>query len=90
MKLRRKEKINLSYLEKRLKENGGKWLGFKTGRNNTIVVRIRRNAQKYFYLIVDKYIGENKAVVRDAYGKEKGVAIRFDNDSFFLEPGLKI
>ena len=88
--LQRKDKKNLAYLEKRLKENGGKWLGFKTGKNNTIIVRIRRNARKYFYLIVDKYIGENKVVVQDTYSKEKGVAIRFDNDSFSLEPGLKI
>lgn len=85
MKNKRK---NLAYLKERLIDNGGKWMGFKIGKNNAIVVRIRRTAQKYFYLIVDEYIGENKIIVRDAFGKEKGVAIRFDRESFSLEPYL--
>ena len=78
----------LSYLKKRLKDNGGKWLGFKIGKQGEVVVRIRRNAHKCFYLIVDEYLGENKIIVRDALGKEKGVAIRFNKDSFSLEPHL--
>lgn len=85
MKNKRK---NLAYLKERLRENGGKWLGFKSGRENVVMVRVRRSAQKYFYLIVDEYIGENKIIVRDAFGKEKGVAIRFDRESFSLEPHL--
>ena len=71
-------------LHKRLEENGGKWLGFKIGTDGEIVVRVRRNAHKFFYLVVEEYIGENKVIVRDAVGKEKGVAIRFDNASFSL------
>ena len=81
-----KGKIN--YLKQRLKDNGGKWLGFKTGKNNEIVIRIRRNSRKHFYLILDRYIAENKVIVRDVKGKEYGVAIRFDKDSFSLEPKL--
>ena len=81
-------KREMKYLRERLKDNGGKWLGFKIGKNDEIVVRIRRSARKYFYLIVDEFIGENKVIVRDARGREQGVAIRFDNDSFSLEPVL--
>jgi hypothetical protein len=79
----------LSNLKERLKENGGKWFGFKLGNNDEIIVRIRRSADKHFYLIVDEYIGENKIIVRDAEQKEKGVAIRFNRDCFELEPKLK-
>jgi len=79
---------DLAYLKERLRENGGKWLGFKSGRGDVVMVRIRRSAQKFFYLIVDEYIGENKIIVRDAFDKEKGVAIRFDKESFSLEPYL--
>lgn len=81
-------KDEINYLKDRLKDNGGKWLGYKFGRNNEIVVRIRRSGRRYFYLIVDEYIGENKVIVRDAKNKEQGVAIRFDRDSFTLEPIL--
>lgn len=84
-----KQKIKKSYLRKRLEENNDKWMGFKIGKNNEIVVRIRRNNGKHFYLIVDKYIRENKITVRDSLGKEKGVAIRFARNSFCLEPDLK-
>ena len=87
-KLMENRNNNLPYLKKRLKDNGGKWLGFKTGTHNNVVVRIRRNARKYFYLVVDRYIAENKIIVKDARGKEGGVAIRFDSDSFSLEPHL--
>lgn len=78
----------MSYLKKRLEENGGKWLGFKSGREGEVMVRIRRSASKYFYLIVEEFIGENKVLVKDGLGKEKGIAIRFDKDSFSLEPNL--
>jgi len=81
-------KDKTSYLRERLKDNGGKWLGFKFGRNNELMVRIRRTTRRHFYLIVDRYIGENKVVVRDTCGKEYGVAIRFDKDNFSLEPIL--
>ena len=78
-----------SYLKKRLEENGGKWLGFKIGKNNKIVVRIRRKNGKHFYLKVKKYIGESKVIISDPLGKEKGIAIRFNKDSFSLAPNLK-
>ncbi len=83
-----KRKNTISYLKTRLKDNGGKWLGSKFGNNDEVVVRIRRNSGKHFYLIVEKFIAENKVMVRDARGKEHGVAIRFDKDSFALEPDL--
>ena len=79
---------NRIYLRERLEDNGGKWLGFKFGGSNEIVVRIRRRAHKFFYLVVDKYIGENQVTVKDALGKERGVAIRFDDNSFSPEPNL--
>jgi len=81
-------KDNFKYLAERLKDNGDKWLGFKTGRNNEVVVRIRRATNKYFYLPVREYLSENKVVVSDKLGKEKGVAIRFNKDCFSLEPDL--
>lgn len=76
------------YLKQKLESHGGKWLGFKLGKNDEILVRIRRTARKYFYLIVGKYIAENKVIVRDSRGKECGIAIRFDKDSFSLAPIL--
>ncbi|MDP2950951.1 MAG: hypothetical protein Q8N55_01055 [bacterium] len=81
-------KDNLIYLKERLKDNGGKWLGFKTGSGGEVVVRIRRAANKYFYLPVREYLSENKVVVSDKFGKEKGAAIRFNKDCFSLEPWL--
>ena len=76
------------YLKERLKENGGKWLGFKTGEEDRVVVRIRRTSCKYFYLPVQKYLAENKVIVSDKIGKESGVAIRFNKNCFSLEPDL--
>ncbi len=81
-------KNNLIYLKERLKDNGGKWLGFKTGSGGEVVVRIRRVNGKYFYLIVKKYIAQNKIIVSDKFGEERGVAIRFNKDCFSLEPNL--
>lgn len=82
-------KKKMKYLMERLKDNGGKWLGFRIGKNNEILVRIRRNAHKYFFLVVDEFIGENKIIIKDTLRKkEKGVAIRFNKDSFSLEPVL--
>lgn len=80
--------MNKLELEKRLIDNGGYWLGFKIGRENDIIVRVRRNAHKYFYLVVDEVFSENKITVRDVYSKEKGIAIRFNNESFALAPEL--
>lgn len=76
------------YLRKRLEDNNGKWMGFKIGENNKLIVRIRRNARKHFYVTVDKYLGENKIMVHDAFGSEKGIAIRFNKHCFSLEPQL--
>lgn len=78
----------INYLKQKLKENGGKWLGFKIGKNNEVIVRIRRSNRKHFYLTVDKYIADNKVIVKDIQGKEHGVEIRFNRDSFSLEPTL--
>jgi hypothetical protein len=75
----------MSYLKGRLADNGGKWLGFKTGKDDAVVVRIRRSAKKYFYLVVDEYDSEDRVRVSDRRRGEHGVAVRFDNDSFVLE-----
>ena len=83
----RAQKGNL-YLRKRLEDNNDKWMGFKIGVNNKIIVRIRRNSRKHFYVRVDKYLGDNKVMVHDALGIEKGTAIRFNKHSFSLEPQL--
>ena len=82
-------KNKIKDLKKRLEDNGGKWLGFKIGKGDEVVVRVRRKAGKHFYLVVKKYLAENKVIVEDAFGKESGVAIRFNRDSFSLEPILK-
>lgn len=78
----------ITHLKERLADNGGKWLGFKTGKDGAVVVRIRRSARRYFYLVVDEYYSGDKVQVRDARRGECGVAIRFDNDSFMLESHL--
>ena len=64
-------------------------MGFKLGKNDEIIVRIRRNNRKHFYLIVDEYLADNKIIIRDPRGKEQGVAIRFNRDCFELEPSFK-
>ncbi|MCG2689972.1 hypothetical protein L6252_01700, partial [Candidatus Parcubacteria bacterium] len=65
-----------------------KWLGFKTGKEGEVVVRIRRSSNRYFYLPVREYLSEDKIIVSDKFGKEKGTAIRFNKDCFSLEPSL--
>lgn len=82
------KKRGMEHLKGRLADNGGKWLGFKTGKDGAVVVRIRRSARRYFYLVVDECSSDDIVQVHDARRDERGVAIRFDNDSFMLEPHL--
>lgn len=74
----------MTHLKDRLADNGGKWLGFKTGKDGAVMVRIRRSAKKYFYLVVDDYYSEDRVHVCDGRRGERGIAIRYDNDSFAL------
>ncbi|MHA1747459.1 MAG: hypothetical protein ACTSYF_02305 [Promethearchaeota archaeon] len=75
----------LKMIKNQCRQSGGRWRGFRLGDNNALLVRIRRRARKNFFLKVERIYTVDKVSVSDPkYGREGGIALRYNEESFEL------